>query len=217
VTEEEWLNSADPAAMYDHLGAAVASPRFRWFGLACCRRVEAFLEDAEAVACQKALQFWELYLCGRKSWAAFDAVRNEAQREARVLRLLSTRPTTEAMEAATSVSEPGVAARHAAWAVAASGRAAHEEPTAQADILRDIFGNPFRPVALVRAWLAWEGGTVRRMAEQAYAERAFDRLPILADALEDASCTNADLLGHLRRPGDHVPGCWALDLLRGAS
>jgi hypothetical protein len=46
-------------------------------------------------------------------------------------------------------------------------------------------------------------------------ERAFDRLPILADALEDAGCTDADLLNHCRGPGLHVMGCWVVDMLLG--
>jgi hypothetical protein len=50
-----------------------------------------------------------------------------------------------------------------------------------------------------------------------YDERAFDRLPVLADALEDAGCADADLLGHLRGPGPHVRGCWAVDLILGKS
>jgi hypothetical protein len=85
-------------------------------------------------------------------------------------------------------------------------------------LLRDIFGNPFRPLpAIDPAWLTWSGGTVRKLAEAIYDERAFDRLPVLADALEDAGCSDAGLLGHLRGPGPHARGCWALDLLLGKS
>jgi hypothetical protein len=42
-----------------------------------------------------------------------------------------------------------------------------------------------------------------------------DRLAVLADALEDAGCADPDLLAHLRGPGPHVRGCWALDLVLG--
>jgi hypothetical protein len=90
-------------------------------------------------------------------------------------------------------------------------------------LLRDNFGPlPFRPVRLGPAWLAWNGGTVRRLAHVVYENRSlpagtFDeaRLAVLADALEDADCTVAELLGHLREPGPHVRGCWAVDLLLG--
>ncbi|QEL19087.1 hypothetical protein [Limnoglobus roseus] len=79
-------------------------------------------------------------------------------------------------------------------------------------IYRDIFGNPFRPVTFSPSWLTT---TAVGLAEGIYADRAFDRLPILADALEDAGCENADLLNHLRSDGPHVKGCWALDLVLG--
>ena len=54
-----------------------------------------------------------------------------------------------------------------------------------------------------------------KLAQGIYDDRAFDRLPVLADALEEAGCTNAEILAHCREPGPHVRGCWALDLLLG--
>ena len=84
----------------------------------------------------------------------------------------------------------------------------------QAGFLRDLF-TPFRsPPAPDPAWLRWDGGTVAQMAQTIHADRAFERLPVLADALEEAGCADAALLGHLRGPGPHVRGCWAVDLLR---
>jgi hypothetical protein len=77
-------------------------------------------------------------------------------------------------------------------------------------LLRDIFGNPFRPTALNRAW---QTSTVVALAQAIYTDRAFDRLPILADALEDAGCDNADILNHCRQGGEHVRGCWVVDLI----
>src|SRR5205085_4812429 len=90
-----------------------------------------------------------------------------------------------------------------------AGRRAEQRQ--QCDLLRCVFGPlPFRaPPRLKAAWLAWEGGTVPKLAAAVYEERAFDRLPILADALEDAGCTETELLTHLRAPGPHVRGCWA--------
>jgi hypothetical protein len=81
-----------------------------------------------------------------------------------------------------------------------------------ADIMRDIVGNPFRTMTIDPAWLT---STVLTLAQGIYAERAFDRLPILADALQDAGCENADMLGHCRGPGPHVRGCWVVDLILG--
>ena len=82
----------------------------------------------------------------------------------------------------------------------------------ECDILRDTFGNPFRPVALDASWLT---STVVALAEGIYAGRAFDRLPILADALQDAGCDDEQVLTHCRGAGVHVRGCWVVDLLSG--
>jgi hypothetical protein len=95
------------------------------------------------------------------------------------------------------------------------------EREVQAILLRDLFGNPFRPLApLDAAVLAGSGGTVIRLAEAVYDERDLpagtfrpDRLAVLADALEDAGSTDAELLAHLRSPGPHVRGCIAVDLV----
>jgi hypothetical protein len=94
---------------------------------------------------------------------------------------------------------------------------------AQTSLLRDIFGNPFRsPPVILPAVMAWNGGTVRRLAEAAYAERQLpsghlhpDRLAVLADALEEAGLTDAELPQHLRGPGQHVRGCFAVDAVLG--
>ena len=80
-------------------------------------------------------------------------------------------------------------------------------------MLRCLFGNPFRPVPVIPS--AWRTPTVLGMARAIYTERRFEDLPILADALEDAGCTDAALLDHCRGPGPHVRGCWVVDLLLG--
>jgi hypothetical protein len=82
-------------------------------------------------------------------------------------------------------------------------------------LLREIVGNPFRPVSLDPAWLLWNEGTVTKLAEAVYEERRFGDLPILADALEEAGCANADVLAHCRGDEEHVRGCWVVDLLLG--
>jgi hypothetical protein len=82
----------------------------------------------------------------------------------------------------------------------------------QPTLLREVFGNPFSPVTLNPSWLA---PTVLTLANGIYEEKAFDRMPILADALQDAGCDNEDILNHCRQPGEHVRGCWVVDLLTG--
>jgi hypothetical protein len=111
-------------------------------------------------------------------------------------------------------------------------------PAGQADLIRELFGNPFRKVRrigsalrarvatwpderqpddilFVREWLACHDSAVRQLAQSIYAERRFEDLPYLADALEDAGCTELALLEHLRGPGEHVRGCWVVDLILG--
>jgi hypothetical protein len=86
-----------------------------------------------------------------------------------------------------------------------------DERPVQAALLRDIVA-PFRHADLPPAVLAWGDGTLPKLAQAIYEERAFDRLPILADALEDAGGDEA-LIAHLRSPGPHARGCWVVDLL----
>jgi hypothetical protein len=100
----------------------------------------------------------------------------------------------------------------------------HAVEAMQCDLLRDLFGNPFRPVTLDPSLLTWDSGLVVALARAAFDERQLssghldpDRLAVLVDTLEEAGCDDADILGHLRGPGPHVRGCWPLDLLLGKS
>jgi hypothetical protein len=102
-----------------------------------------------------------------------------------------------------------------AMAAVAAGNADPERPR-QCMLLRDLFGSPFRPrPVLSPSWLSWKDGAVVKLARGMYAERSFDRLPVLADALEEAGCTEHSLLAHCRSEGEHVRGCWVVDLLLG--
>ncbi|MCU0703360.1 MAG: hypothetical protein MUF18_05150 [Fimbriiglobus sp.] len=82
------------------------------------------------------------------------------------------------------------------------------------DLLRCVFGNPFQKPVFNKKWRT---ETVKTLATGIYEERAFDRLPILADALEEAGCDDPAMLSHLRGPGPHCRGCWVVDLARGKS
>ena len=81
------------------------------------------------------------------------------------------------------------------------------------NIFHDIFGLFVFSTSLNRSWVLWNDLTVTKIAQAIYDDRAFDRLPILADALEDACCDNADILNHCRSAGNHVRGCWVVDFL----
>ncbi|MBP3959644.1 hypothetical protein J8F10_30735 [Gemmata sp. G18] len=78
---------------------------------------------------------------------------------------------------------------------------------------RDIFGNPFRPVAFSPDWRT---STTVTLAAQMYESRDFSAMPILADAIQDAGCDNDDILNHCRDANQvHVRGCWVVDLVLG--
>jgi hypothetical protein len=117
-------------------------------------------------------------------------------------------------------------AEHAAWYTMHAARLSAEglAPLAEdCDVIRCITRWPATPALHFNSeWRAWNRGTVHRLAQAAHELRRLPegvlesvRLVLLADALEDAGCTDADLLGHLRSPGPHVRGCWAVDLVLG--
>lgn len=89
------------------------------------------------------------------------------------------------------------------------------EQQKQSTFLRDIFGNPFRLVTIEPAWLTWHDATIPKIAQTICAEHRFADMPLLADALEEAGCIDADILNHCRQPSEHVRGCWVVDLLLG--
>lgn len=96
------------------------------------------------------------------------------------------------------------------------------ERAEQCRLLREIIGNPFRPLALSPSWLSWKDGVVVRLAQAAYEDRHLPagtlsniRLAVLADALEEAGCGDERILGHLRDGGEHYRGCFVVDALLG--
>jgi hypothetical protein len=82
----------------------------------------------------------------------------------------------------------------------------------ECDLVREIFCNPLRPVSITPAWRTPQALAIARTA---YEERRWEDLPLLADALEEAGCTDVAILSHLRGPGPHVRGCWPVDLILG--
>ena len=93
-------------------------------------------------------------------------------------------------------------------------RSNEQDKRDELQLLRDIFGNPFRPVAFDAAWRT---DTAVSLARGMYESRDFGAMPILADALQDAGCDSDDVLDHCRGPEPHVRGCWVVDLVLGKS
>jgi hypothetical protein len=90
-----------------------------------------------------------------------------------------------------------------------------EEKAIRCQLVRCVFHYPDTSPSFDPAWRTWDCGKVRLLARLIYQERGFDRLPMLADALEDAGCSDAGMLGHLRSMGPHSRGCWPVDLALG--
>ncbi len=232
MKEAGWLACEHPGPMLVWLGSAASARKLRLFACACCRRVGDLLRDPRA---QEALATAERFADGFVGDGERSAARKAAQQvaQSRVVTGHPTRPKWErraasavyyalagdALEATTNVLR--LTAEALFWRAGGFDspnwiKVEPAERQAQADLVRDLFGPlPFRAVPVRPSWLAWEGGTVAKLAAAAYEDRAFDRLPVLADALEEAGCADAELLGHLRGPGPHARGCWALDLLLG--
>jgi hypothetical protein len=82
----------------------------------------------------------------------------------------------------------------------------------QSSYLRDIFGNPFRPVAFDPSWRT---SAAVAIAKGMYESRDFAAMSLLADALQDADCADQQILDHCRGPGPHVKGCWVVDFVLG--
>lgn len=223
MTEAEWGTCADLRKMLNFLERTPSDRKLRLFSVACCRRIWRLLPDndlreavevanrfAESEVTIDLLQKGEL---ATYEYAFFsDLISSEAvlHEAAGAVYQLCQAPIRADLVASASAR----AVRHSQAVVANSpflvDDAHASEVTIQRALLRDIFGNPFRAVTAEPSWLT---PTVVSVATAIYDERAFDRLPVLADALEDAGCTNADLLHHCRQPGEHVRGCWCVDLV----
>jgi hypothetical protein len=229
VTEAEWLVATDPQPMLSFLRGKAGDRKLRLFACACCRSVWQLLPYELS---RRAVEVSERYADGLAGTAELQAALAGAEEVRR------GRPPREggpaAAVAATSAC-PKEAADETAEAVITANAwpldsqagialgMAESERQRQSGLLRDILGNPFRPVSAIDpVWLAWNGGTVMTLAEAAYEARSLPegsldiaRLALISDALEDAGCSDPGLLGHLRSPGPHVRGCWAIDLLLG--
>jgi hypothetical protein len=210
MTEAEWLACDEPPRMLLairdqarlRLGLKVSRRKLRLFGCACCRQVWRRLTGKGA---RHAVEVAERFVDGGATME-------------------------DLLGACDGLRDSGHAGKvgFAPYYLSASGRIAGDflgrdwgrgSADRQAALVRELVGNPFRRVRLAPGWLT---PTVTGLAASAYEERALPsgqldsaRLSVLADALEEAGCADPDLLGHLRSPGPHVRGCWALDLVLG--
>jgi hypothetical protein len=232
----EWLTSTNPRPMLGWLDANHWATRrkLRLFVCGCCRLLWDQIEDAR---CKAAVEAAERCADGEDRGQELFRLAGAVQ--------AVPRPHPEINDAVAIAHAVAATAYWTEWAKPRAADCADRlldlprgpgRAAAEADLLREVFGNPPRKarwvsaalqakvaalpperrppdLLLARDWLVWQGGTVGNLAGTIYAERRYEDLPILADALEDAGCTSPELLDHLRGPGPHVLGCWALDLL----
>jgi hypothetical protein len=219
MNEAEWSACADPDRMLRRLRDRASPRKLRLFAAACCRRAWHLLPYKRS---RKAVETVERYADGAAEARELTWARGVADAVARRYSSHSQPAVSLAAQAVAQAATP-----HARDALACARLAAHAlglndlagwdaERAAQSVLLRDLFGAlPFRSVDVEPAWLRWKGATVRRIAVAVYRDRRFGDLPVLADALEEAGCADAEILGHLRGRWPHTLGCWALDWVLG--
>jgi len=232
MTENEWQTCEGPARMVAFVAGRGRARKPRLFASACCLRHDHWVEETPAA---EALEVALAFADGRASTEQLGSAARAASasanhfyatyRETGQLEPYFAHVAASACEKAAAERLPELlrAAVYAAQVHAYSMCESLDisdrwreyrarEAADQAAVARDIFGNPFRPVTLTPAWRT---GTAIALAQAMYDSRDFGAMPILADALQDAGCTNDAMLDHCRGQGPHVRGCWVVDLVLG--
>ena len=196
MTEAEWLDSDDLPALWEVARARLSHRQLRLFGVAYC----GFLRKTPHWQDVVVFEPWaELAADGKMTLdEAHAAVQSEQDQDHFFRGLLADDPASRRGPSVTGI-----------LALSLGTPDAYQKAQ---QILRCIAGNPFRPTVLDSVWRT---ANVIALAQTIYDDRAFDRLPILADALEDAGCTDRAILDHCRQPGEHTRGCWVVDLVLG--
>jgi hypothetical protein len=222
VDEATWLACTYPGLMLKFVRRTHPHRirKLRLFAVACCRRLLHRIRNRPQ---RELLDLVEGYADGRVAERDLSKALNCAANYGGASRL----GVAACFTAHRKIDPVRVAQEAAREAGSVTHRSPHSRPwqdarnaeqAAQAALLRDVLGNPFRRApAIDPAWLTWREGLIVSMAGRMYEARDFADLPVLADALEEAGCADAQVLGHLRSPGPHVRGCHVIDALLGLS
>jgi hypothetical protein len=189
MTEQEWLRCTEPQPMLEFLRGKLSERKLRLFACACCRHMDRRGNLSGLAAVELAERVADELM----SLSEANLLEQSIRRLFADMWALSHNPFHAARRFAGAMQS---------W-----------RGLSRLDLLRCIAGNPFHSAVVAPEWLAWCDGAVVRIAQEVYEERAFEQTPILADALEEAGCTDALLLGHLRGGGPHARGCWVVDRL----
>jgi hypothetical protein len=231
MTEQEWLVCDNPELMLQFLQGRSSDRKLRLLAVACCRRAgellradkhfPALLSFIECVADGEGQQL------GPLTPAASDEEDHPVSIRFSFDAMLALAPSVPYDEPNPLFTLRGSVLYNDSWIAAwntisclvfqaTPGRGTEYDPSGLpflSEVIRESFGNPFRSIAIESSWLSWNDSTIPRIARSIYENQASDDFPILADALEDAGCTDSVILEHLRGPGPHGRGCWAVDLL----
>jgi hypothetical protein len=211
MTEKVWESCKNPEKMLGFVLNGASPRKLRLFACACVRQFWHLLTDERS---RQAVEVAERYAEGQARRKELDLAR-------RACAEMEGRPEWHAGHQVCTTD----ASSAALMSVFSSRRNVFPPrklsfPAAEAALLRDVF-SPFRPLRIPPDVLAWQDSTVVKLAQAAYDERHLPsglldatRLAVLADALEDAGCTEEWFAAHLRS-GQHVRGCAVVDLLTG--
>jgi hypothetical protein len=217
MTEEEWLkNETDHSEMHQFIVTRTTSRKMRLFSCACVRLVHKKIGDKSRPDMLNLVIEIEKFADGGLSKAGLRRAKKRMMQERQTLVDEDSQSSNWGAFWLTEVA----ASNNAFLAVLAEWNRLSDdllitEPTEWLTVkalLRCIAGNPFRPLAFNPSWRT---ANTLGLAEAIYADRAFDRLPILADALEEAECDHPDVLAHCRDDCPHARGCWVVDLILG--
>jgi len=227
MTEAEWLACESPDLLLRHLKAIGATRhrrghrrrRLRLLGCAAFGQAEHLLASDRG---RRAIDLAEQFADGRADETDLLRLGRELRGQEGAASALTARDTAEHVVQVLLLPNDLIVAElsleQAVWPLHREAEPAKPNlfrkavRRAQAPLVRDIFGNPFRPIVVDPAWRT---STATSLARQIYESRDFTLLPILADALQDAGCEHDDILNHCRGPGPHVRGCWVVDALLG--
>jgi hypothetical protein len=220
VTEQEWQECKNPWPILGFLRPKEKehAKQLRRFAVGCCYHTWHLLPEEGQRLVEVGQQFEEGTIARHQravSVAALRALHGRFGADTPILRA-AYRCKDIAIDVWTAAIISGgtaLAAAEAADSIVGSPTYIHAytaELAAQTDLILCII--PFRPVILDPAWST---PAVVQLARSLYEERRFEDLPVLADALEEAGCQDAAVLGHCRGPGPHVRDCWVVDLLLG--
>jgi hypothetical protein len=222
VTEAEWTQCRKWKSLFGLFTEGLSGRKLHLFACACCRRIWHLLHEGSRKVVELAEGQADGSVEAERVRVAIEASQRVqldpvATNAVAAVCWFTDKDFARGVSMVTGNAACCVAMKKVpGWRTAKWEAVKEEEEAQQAEVFREITANPFHPPPpLPSSVLTWNGGTVPHLAQGIYAERAFDRLPILADALEDAGCHDAGILAHCRGPGPHVRGCWVVDLLLG--